>query len=131
MKIMFEDDENAKTVCEVISVDNGVTYIELDDDNEIELPNVVRFLLSNEDCIYIIAKKEEGNVIVNNIYNCDKIDLSSYKDSTIFYPGIDDLEYIESIAKIIFESDNEQINDEQVISEKSLCYNNDTGLYEY
>lgn len=111
MKIMFEDDENTKTICEVICIDNGVTYIELDDDNGIELPNVVRFTLANNDCVYIIVDKKEGNEIVSDAYNCDKLDLSSYKSSTIFYPEKEDLEYIESISKTIFKSNNEQNND--------------------
>lgn len=125
MKIMFESNENEKTVCEVICVDNGVTYIELDDDNEVELPNAVRFLLSNDDCIYIIANKEEGNDIVSDVYSYDKVDLSSYKDATIFYPGIEDLEYIESIAKTIFES-----NYASIVNDKEY-HSNQYGLYEY
>lgn len=106
MKILVEDTYNSLTVCEVMTIDNGVTNIDIaideSDFESIDVDNVVRFTLEDEELVYIVVNKEEGNNIVRNAYIYDTLDLTYYKDKTIFYPNIEDREDIEFIIKSVF-----------------------------
>lgn len=121
MKIMFEDIDNSLTLCEVMSIDNGVTHIDIDESylDAINVDNVVRFTSEDEGLIYIVVNKEEGNNIIRNAYRYDTLDLTNYKDKTIFYPDLEDVEHIKDVINSVFGSKDAEY------------HSNQYGLYEY